>query len=569
MLKFKKVIPFVLAVIICFFPFGKDLKAFAYYGGLLNGKNVSVGSSINNVSSTTPYLTDSNGGSGIAVDTSASTQWVYYKFPTPAHIQSYYMSISVLSGVILHFYDSNQHEISSVTVGANGSVANLASPVDNVSYVAFQFTAPHTLYELDVFGSDLIRDDITSLSATPTSTSVALTWNDLSVNPDLTGYKIYRNNSFLTTISRTTNSFVDNTVQDSTKYTYKVTANYSDNVETTGMIQTVTTKAIVKSPDNVTNSKITPDWNKVNLSWTNPTNSNFSKVYIYRNGVKIGETTGESFTNSTDVKPTTAYTYKLTSVSIEGLESNGVSLTTTTTQEPPPKIVNPTFTQLPNGDVKIAWDQPTTGTMNITAAGKIYKTDASQQQYIVSAQDNLKDVFGNLNVSMQAVSPSGLKGDIVQAPKTNNPILSINANDLITSGNNLFWIISPLVLLALTFLLVPKLRKLIFSVFSKGKKTRGESSGTDQRGQRERHEGKEHIEKKNIRIREEREKRAPRQFIKAMEQDAPKEPRQKFRLERNKRAARITKEPRTREPRTRDTRTSKRQPRNSRQPRGE
>ena len=60
------------------------------------------------------------------------------------------------------------------------------------------------------------------------------------------------------------------------------------------------------------------------LTWDNPKDVNLDRVKIYRNNVLIKETTGSSFDDLT-VNPLTEYSYKITTISKDGVESPGIS----------------------------------------------------------------------------------------------------------------------------------------------------------------------------------------------------------------------------------------------------
>lgn len=438
--------------------------------------------------------------------------------------------------------------------------------------------------------------DVSNLQAAAQSGQVNLSWTN-PTDSFFSSVNIYRDGKMIG--SETGTTYKDTSVSSGGIYKYTVTTVSTYGVESSGVSVNAETPL-----GKLTNISDNPQWNKVGLSWTNPTGTTtFSGVNIYRDGTLIATTTGNtsSYTDS-NVKSTTLYTYKLVPYSSSGLEGAEVEFTAYTPAEPPPQMVGTQFKEQPNGDVKITWQQPTTGTVNVFVGGKLYATvDASKLQELVLAADVVKTPFGDYAMQVQPVSSSGVVGEKVQSQQLGGQQLPFSASELVQSGTNLLWYVAPLILLALTFLLVPKLRKLLFDSIRKirGKEVKEQTRRTDQepkeeRQQRERHEEKEHLEKTGLlqriglskqETREEREQRERQERqqrnreLKEITELALKEPREsKIRAERaekGERVQRITKtlrEPRERirqaRERHREPRKSTRKPRQPRQPRG-
>lgn len=75
-----------------------------------------------------------------------------------------------------------------------------------------------------------------NLAATSGNSAVVLTWQSTVIGTP-SGYKIYRNNSYLTTASNLT--YTDSNVTVGTSYTYHVTATFSNPTSETGISNTV------------------------------------------------------------------------------------------------------------------------------------------------------------------------------------------------------------------------------------------------------------------------------------------------------------------------------------------
>lgn len=583
----KKIVTLILAVFVLGFSFLPVNSAFAYSGGLLDGKSLMRGSSINGTEGgASSTLTDRDLTSGVNLSISAY-KYDYYSFSQDMTIDSYIAKANGTVGIA--FYDVNGNLLSTLHSIDRTYVKTSITPVNKVRTVAIfnDYNTNITVYEFDVFGSAYSspHDELSNLVVTPFYNNVTLEWDPPINNPDFNGSRIYRNGTLIKTLDKNTNFFTDYTVQATTTYTYKVSGSYSDGFETTGVTKTTTTLEAPKPVGDVTNIKEDPSYNQVNLTWDNPTDANFNKVKIYRDGVFLSESTGTSFKDDT-VKAETNYEYKITTISTDGLESGGVTTTVMTLKEPIPAIVAGGYTTDENGNYLFSWTEPTTGKVKILIDGKDYKTvDASLLKVLIPSADMKYDYVGNPKVSLIPISSSGIVGEPIKPEPVSgtSPGLNIpfNVNDLVGSGVGLLWFIGPLILLVLAFILVPKLRTLIFKSLPKVKKSedpvndkgkikrRFEANEINVKDQQDKAQSeiqeKERLERKQ---RQEKEylERIVRQEGKEIEKAAiirePKHPRQsKFRFTRAERAIReqrdprIPREPRIPRDRTRPTRT--------------
>lgn len=83
-------------------------------------------------------------------------------------------------------------------------------------------------------------------------------------------------------------------------------------------------------PSNVVSLAETHTDVSAHLSWSNPSDSDFSKIKIYRNGVLILTAPNTTHLDDTNLNPSTVYTYKVTTLDTSGNESVGVSIVVTT-----------------------------------------------------------------------------------------------------------------------------------------------------------------------------------------------------------------------------------------------
>ncbi|MCB5285046.1 MAG: C25 family cysteine peptidase [Candidatus Cloacimonetes bacterium] len=157
-----------------------------------------------------------------------------------------------------------------------------------------------------------------NLAATATHGSVTLTWQaPVSGTPN--GYKVYKNNAALSTVTALT--YTDTAVTDGTTYSYKVSALYGS--DESDPAATVTATPNMHAP---TNLVATGGNSVVMLSWTAATGREaedtftlgskdraISSYRIYRNGAVLTTVTGTSY-NDTGVTNGTTYNYYVTTL---------------------------------------------------------------------------------------------------------------------------------------------------------------------------------------------------------------------------------------------------------------
>jgi hypothetical protein len=338
MLNVKKVIPILVLAILFFIPFN---SAFAYSGGLLNGKTATTSSGVTHYVNGSSDLTDNN--TVTAGRFSNSTAFVEYVLTSPTDIDRTYHD--TYGFIKVEFYDSENSLITSKSLGGSNSNRNYGitsfAEVLNVKKVKVLKSGAESftdLAEFDVFGPiPKVKTDVTNVNVnTVTINSGNLTW----VNP--TGYsgvtyngaKIYLNGILKASSTATNTSYPLTDLTPDTTYTVKVTGTYSDGTETLGKEVNFKTLPV---PDTTPPSKPTGliadfDGSNINLSFNENTESDLDHYNIYRNDVKLESVTTNSYIDSsvTDGK---TYTYKVTAVDTKGNESSKSEPTSITIAE--------------------------------------------------------------------------------------------------------------------------------------------------------------------------------------------------------------------------------------------
>lgn len=346
-----------------------------------------------------------------------------------------------------------------------------------------------SIYEMEFFGSEtnpyIEHFEIEGINVEVDRYSAEISWENPSHNAYFKEATLYRNGEKIQSFTKESGvtTYKDTGLEEETSYEYKVTATYIDDEETEGLKKTVKTLGPPKPAGDVINLKATAEQERVNLSWILPKDQQFKHVNIYRETLteettsafkeffvgtkvyaddykKIFETNGTYF-NDLTVSPNTEYEYKLTTMSTDGLESEGVYVKAKTL---PVSIVGGKLEEDENGNYIYKWSEPTKGQVKVVIAGKDYKTVPAEQKQIVIPKSDMKyNNMGDPDIKIIPISDRGEEGTATKPPSQviGSMKLPFESRDLIMTGSALLWLIAPFVLLGLSFLLVPKLRKLI------------------------------------------------------------------------------------------------------------
>lgn len=469
---------------------------------------------------------------------------VYYQFSAPINVKSIGFKAQLSTQWKIYLMDSEKNIISTINGSdwAGDTYANRVFNAENVSYVVAHNSNTSnnaSIHTLEIHGTkNKMYDPVQGLKETHTHNQSILSW----LNPtdtEFSGTIVKKNGVEVANLSKDKNTYSAEDLEPEKSYNFEVIAKYSDGVDSVGKTITVVTDPPPPPGEagEIINLTAEAESQRVDLSWKLPESDIFKHVNIYRDTVvetslldkilgtriayaaetKIFETNGTYF-NDLTVEPETTYEYTLTTTSTEGAESDGVTTQVTTPEIPPPVIVGGGFETDPlTGNYIYYWDEPTEGTVKVLLGGSVYKTVDSAAKKISIPKNEMKyTAFGDPDVTLIPVASDGEEGAAVKPPlngegsadSIENVKVPFSASDLLTSGTGLLWFVAPIVLLALAFLLVPKLRGLVFAAFTKknGKEAQERRfTSPDPKETREEREKREKTE------REEREKREARE----------------------------------------------------------
>ncbi|ACJ33172.1 hypothetical protein [Anoxybacillus flavithermus] len=384
---------YVLILSIIFNSFSASAEAMT--NGLLHGKTLYIGNDAGSINSTTTLLTDGDETTGVPIQHwfahVIATDAVWYEFSTPQEIGAIKIKADSFVNWRLKFI-THDGTLKFTNFRIDGSIFVLEEPVQNVRYVVFE-------------------------------------------NMD---YNAYAN-----------------------VYEFEVFS-----------------APVYSSVEDVKNLQVHAKYDSVKLSWINPDNEFFHHVKIYRKKVEqqsfwdqlfgttavSAETTSDGYTpmfetNGTywtdlTVTPETTYSYKVTSVNIEGDESQGVTVETTTPSEPVPVLAGVATTQNENGDYVVTWTSPTKGIVKVLIDGKEYaQVDAATKQIVIKKEEMKTDFFGAYAAKLIPIGEYGTKGQAVNVPSLGGKIdFPLSFQDFIETTISILAWVAPFILLSLMFI---------------------------------------------------------------------------------------------------------------------
>lgn len=318
------------------------------------------------------------------------------------------------------------------------------------------------------------KDNLTKVSYTSTWNELKFTWENPN-NSYFNGTEIYRDGNLITTLGKYENSYSVGGLTPETTYNYKFVATYTDGGKSPGVELKAVTKAapIMKELINLDYTS-TPD--SLKFTWDDPSSLDYkyNGVEIYKDGqlIETLDNTKSSYT-VTGLQPENKYNYRFVALYTNGLKSPGKDIAAETSAEKTPVLKVGMTTKNNDGSYTFTWTEPTTGTVKVMNGEQEFSiVDAALKKVTIPKDEIVFDSLGNPEVSLIPISEYGTKTGGAVKVKGDNLEIPFTVNDLILSGNSLLWYVGPLILLALAFLLVPKLRNLVFSAFKGTKEER-------------------------------------------------------------------------------------------------
>ena len=322
--------------------------------------------------------------------------------------------------------------------------------------------------------------NVTNLKVKQDFNSMVLTF-DKPTDADFSHVKIYRNGLLIA------DDIKELTFTDLTPLANRENNDRVASVDKTGNRSTGSTTNRFFASTKITNLKaISPDFTKVELSWSNPQYEGFEMVTIYRknddvplmtrvaslfsvtdNYEPIFETNGTVFKDLT-VKDDTTYNYKV-AATVNGIETDAQFVEIKT-----PKIsVLGSEGEKQGDDFVLKWENPTTGKIKVLISGALYKTvDASTKQLVIPGTAMKYDAFGQPLIQLIPIDENGEEGTPTRPGNSNPGTIGkvempeeVTANNLLKISIGLLGVVGGFVLLGLIWVFMPKLINLIRQAF--------------------------------------------------------------------------------------------------------
>ena len=262
-------------------------------------------------------------------------------------------SLSILVVKDYQYWTSNYPYWTYTTATANRARQNRN---DNSQPTSLSATTNLPNMRLKLFPSAAYLAPPQNLTASPSHRSVKLDWQaPVTGNP--TGYKIYKNNNLLTTVTGFT--YTDTAVTNGTTYSYYLKATYSSGDSDVTDTVTATPNAIAP-----TNLSASAGNNSVYLEWTASTGREVLELFgrsqqaeralsgykIYRDGTALTTVTSTTYTD-TAVTNGTTYSYYVAAVYTNPAGESAASNTATATPAAITSVVIGTGTSSTSGSV--------------------------------------------------------------------------------------------------------------------------------------------------------------------------------------------------------------------------
>lgn len=418
-------------------------------------------------------------------------------FKNPVDIKGGYLKNSgVASNRRINIF-SNSVYVKSL-IGAQDGYFELDLKASNYIQLSQDNGALLKLNEFDLFGNyERNVDPVTDLKANVDTTSADLAW----INPvadDFINLLIYKDGEIIAELDKSVRSYEITKLKPETEYEYQVVARYYDDF----LAEKVTVKfktLDVQKVGEVIDLTASVDYERVDLTWKNPTVDNFKNVNIYRNRIdkkgfldflkvnaatKIDQTNGTYFNDLTVIEGDT-YEYTVTTQSVEGLESDGVKKIVTIPikpKPPKPEIEGEETDVDADGNYTFSWTSPTKGKVKVIVGGKEYAiTNAANLKITIPAKDMKFTIFGDPDVKLIAIDEDGNEGNPIQPPSPpggggiGNVDLPFTVPELIRTTFGFIALLGGIILLAIAVYLTPfliKVIKLAVKKESTGRRTR-------------------------------------------------------------------------------------------------
>lgn len=374
----KKTLPLISVYVIISIFLVPFKSVFAYTGGLLEMKTLSVGSDLDFTSYTTNKVTDNDNGTSILLNKNgSSSDTLWYKFSKPVSINGFYYRGQLGISLKVNLYDSSKKLIYSYNFTNINGYISFSTTYSNVTYVAlidYSLADSAAVYEFDVTGLEpdtTPPGEVINLQASVNNNEINITFM-APYDEDFAGTKIYLDDVLKANLDKNSLSYSFVNLNPNTTYKIKVTTIDSNNNESIGVTTTVRTL-----PLDIINLKLFSSTYSILSQWINPTDSDFigNDLYLDGNFITSLDKNATSYT-FTNLSPNTSYTVKIVSKYNGGYSSSGQTATAKTVI--PIEDIENLKADAKYDRVKLSWTPPESEFFHHV---KIYRKKVEQKSF--------------------------------------------------------------------------------------------------------------------------------------------------------------------------------------------
>lgn len=290
-------------------------------------------------------------------------------FKKTISVNSFYISTIVNDngskpeGVNIYFYDVDNVLLKSYSFITQERENNAKSlyinfSVRDVSKIIISSIKNKNGYvsEFELFADDFVYYPVKDITSTSSDTSVSFNWKFPSTSNSIDYVRFDGKD-----IGKSTAYLLKNLTPDS-EYNSNIDIVYKDGTVVTSEYSYKTEKEKdITPPSEVNDFKSIVDTNFVNLSWVLPSDKDYSKSLLYRDGVLIKTFTNETSYTDLKLSEDTLYKYKIVTVDKSGNKSDGSTIMVLTkftyTNVPPDPVGDLVGKSLSQG-VRLNWVSP-------------------------------------------------------------------------------------------------------------------------------------------------------------------------------------------------------------------
>ena len=251
-----------------------------------------------------------------------------YRQPYGTQFDNFSSSDPVVSGVSIRIAPATSSLVQSKLIDGSPSTSSwafgagqsLVDPATDVQFTVISVSPAGASVSIQFTPDGQAPTQPGGLTASAlTSSSIRLTWGASTDNTAVTGYRIYRGGSLVTTVTSLT--YTDTGLSPSTAYAYEVKAiDAAGNASTAATASATTPGSDTAAPTTPTGVSATKaKGRKVDVRWNAASdNVGVASYWVYRNGAKIAETTGLTYRDSPGRG---TFTYTLRAVDAAGNQS--------------------------------------------------------------------------------------------------------------------------------------------------------------------------------------------------------------------------------------------------------